>query len=96
MIKASLEDVKTLYYFLVCRRRQVHRKTVCMFPGNKIPIIRGNAVAKRQFEELVQSCRDLLKPEIGYDEGKDFIMVNRQEFSMQKKGKHSPPKQKLT
>ena len=47
-----------------------------MFPGNKIPIIRGNEVAKRQFEDLVQSCKDLLKPEIGYDEGKNFTMVN--------------------
>ena len=28
-------------------------------------------MAKKQFEDLVQNCKDLLKPEIGYDEGKN-------------------------
>ena len=63
------------YCTVLFARGQVHCKTVKMFPGNKIPIIRGNAVAKRQFEDLVQSCKDLLKPDIGYDEGTNFTMV---------------------
>ena len=55
-----------------------------MFPGNKIPVIRGNEVAKRQFEELIKSCKDLLKADIGYNEGKGFTMV-KQESCMKKK-----------
>lgn len=40
---------------------------------------------QRQFEDLVQSCKDLLNPDIGYDEGKNFTMVKHQESCMQKR-----------
>jgi len=56
---------------------------VKMFPGNKIPILRGNVVAKRQFEDL-QSCKDPLKPEIGC-EGKNFTMVNIKSLEYKKR-----------
>lgn len=47
----------------------------CKIPGNKIPIIRGIVMVKKQFDDLVQSCKDLLKPEIGYDEGRNSSRV---------------------
>lgn len=47
-----------------------------MFPGNNIPIIRGNMVAKRQFEELISNCRDLIHADFGYDEGKHFAIMS--------------------
>lgn len=53
---------------LLRRKKQVHRKTVLKFPGNKIPIIRGNPEAKRKIEELVDDCRQLINPDLGYDE----------------------------
>lgn len=40
-----------------------------MFPGNNIPIFRGNVGAQRNLEELVSNCRDLINPDVGYDEG---------------------------
>ena len=47
-----------------------------MFQGNNIPIIRGNVVAKRQFEELISNCRDLINADIGNDEGKHFAIMS--------------------
>ena len=64
------------YHLLICRRRNVHKKTVSMFPGNNIPIIRGNMSAKRKLEELVSDCRDLINPDIGYDEGMHFAIMS--------------------
>ena len=32
-------------------------------------------MVKKQFDDLVQSCKDLLKPEIGYDEGTNSSRV---------------------
>lgn len=52
------------------------KKTVSMFPGNNIPIIRGNMSAKRKLEELVSDCRDLISPDIGYDEGMYFAIMS--------------------
>ena len=62
------------YYFVTCRKKQVHRQTVSKFPGNNIPFIRGNPVAKRQFEEVVNECKHLINTDIGYDEGKVYNM----------------------
>ena len=44
------------------------------FPGNNIPVIGGNLVAKRQFEEVVNECKHLINTDIGYDEGKVYNM----------------------
>ena len=62
----------TLLFAEGCRSTEKRFK---MFPGNKIPFLRGNVVAKRQFEDLVQSYKDLSEPDIGYNEGKNFTMV---------------------
>ena len=53
----------------------MHRNTVLKFPGNKIPIIRGNPEAKRKIEELVDDCRQLINPDLGYDEGKELVVT---------------------
>ncbi|CAB3978003.1 uncharacterized transposon-derived [Paramuricea clavata] len=53
---------------LLRRRKQVHRKTVAMFPGNNIPVFRGNANAQKHFQELTVSCQEHVNPDIGYDE----------------------------
>lgn len=50
----------------------MHRKTVAMFPGNSIPVFRGNPSAKRCLEELSSNCQVHLNPDVGYDEGKSF------------------------
>ena len=56
-------------YFVYYRQKQVHRKTVEMFPGNNIPIFRGNQNAKRRLDKLAENCKEQLNPDIGYDEG---------------------------
>ena len=48
-----------------------------MFPGNNIPIIRGNMSAKRKLGELVSDCRDLINPNIGYDEGMNVAITSK-------------------
>ncbi|XP_020896399.1 uncharacterized protein LOC110235292 isoform X2 [Exaiptasia diaphana] len=53
---------------LLMRRRKVHRKIVDAFPGNQIPIFRGNASAMRRFEDAIGACKHLLNDAIGYDE----------------------------
>jgi hypothetical protein len=40
-----------------------------MFPGNSIPIFRGNQNAKWHLDELAAACKEQLNPDIGYDEG---------------------------
>lgn len=65
------------------RRKQVHRKTIAMFPGNNIPIFRGNPSAKKRLEDLSNKCQDQLNPDIGYDEGKSSNCVYAVEFTVQ-------------
>lgn len=51
----------------------MHKKTVEMFPGNSIPIFRGNQNAKRRLDELADTCKEHINPDIGYDEGNMIV-----------------------
>lgn len=58
----------------------MHRKTVAMFPGNNIPVFRGNANAKNRFQELTVSCQEHVNPDIGYDEGNTCMIRKYAKF----------------
>ena len=60
----------------------MHKKTVEMFPGNSIPIFRGNQNAKRHLDELADTCKEHINPDIGYDE--DNMIVNIANVFLQK------------